>query len=153
MNFTENESKISIEEAIQISKILCQTPEERLPMILSVLENADVSISGLEELAEWKSMKDQTYLFDVHEFMDAVKEEFKEEASNTMLYMSIPAEKFSDFCIRMKLKPILVKRCLARCGYLDANTTSGGKVEYTKNVWRNGHAERHVILWKEQKHD
>mgnify|MGYP006990197970 CR=1 FL=1 len=40
---------------------------------------SDLVISGLEELEEWKTLKEQAYLVDVHEFMDALKEAFPED--------------------------------------------------------------------------
>lgn len=43
---------LSIKEAIEISRILCKAPEERLAMILAVYEEAGIIISGLEELEE-----------------------------------------------------------------------------------------------------
>ena len=46
---------MELKDAIEISRILSKAPEERIPMILSVLEKAEVSIEGLEELEEWKA--------------------------------------------------------------------------------------------------
>lgn len=61
---------LNIKEAIEISRILCKAPEERLAMILAVYEEAGIIISGLEELEEWKSLKDQSGLIDIQEFLE-----------------------------------------------------------------------------------
>ena len=67
---------MTIEDAIKISKILAGAPEERLPMILSVLEKADVVISGLEELEEWKIFKDMAEIIDIENFVREIFEAF-----------------------------------------------------------------------------
>lgn len=153
MNITEHEgiSKLSLnitaDDAIKISKILSQAPEERLPMILSALGKAQIYIDGLEELEEWKAIKDQAYLIDIDEFMEAIKEKFKDNATSDRL--NIPVKDFSDFCRQYRLKPILVKRALTRYGFLIPNKDDIGKLEYTQTVWLDGKAVRCVVLAKE----
>ena len=152
MNITEHEGisklrlSINVDNAIKISKILSQAPEERLPMIFSALEQAQIYINGLEELEEWKALKDQAYLIDIDEFMEAIKEEFKDNAVSDRI--NIPVKKFSDFCRKLHLKPILAKRALARYGFL-IPIMDHDKLEYTQTVWMDGKAFRCVVLLKE----
>lgn len=135
---------LDIKNAIQISKILATAPDERLPMILSVLEKADLVISGLDELEEWKALKEQAYLVDVQEFMDALKAAFPEEGDS----MKIPVKQFGDFCHERKLKPSLVKRLLVRHGFLVPGVNSRDKQEYTETAWKDGKAVRCVVISK-----
>lgn len=137
---------LNIKDAIQISKILATAPEERIPVILSVLEKADLSLGGLDELEEWKALKEQGYLIDIHEFMDALKAAFPEEGNS----MKIRVKAFSDFCLERKLKPSLVKRLLVRHGFLVPGTNSRGKPEYTNIAWKDGEAVRCVVISKER---
>ncbi len=137
---------LNLKDAIQISKILATAPDERIPMILSVLEKAELVISGLDELEEWKALKEQAYLVDVNEFMDALKEAFPEEGDS----MKIPVKEFGDFCHERKLKPSLVKRLLVRHGFLMPGTNSREKPEYTETVWKDGKAVRCVVIGKEK---
>lgn len=137
---------LDIKNAIQISKILATAPDERIPIILSVLEKADLIISGLEELEEWKALKEQAYLVDVNEFIDALKEAFPDEGDP----MKIPVKQFSDFCHERKLKPSLVKRLLVRHGFLIPNAAEKEKLEYTETVWKDGKAVRCVVICKQK---
>ena len=136
------EFKMELEQAIRISKIIVQAPEERLPMILSVLEKADVRIGGLIELEEWKAIKDQAYLMDVREFVADMKKQFPVENGK----MKVPTREFSEFCKLKKMKPILVKRLLYRCGYIKANEDAHKKIEYTETVWKDGQTVRCVVV-------
>lgn len=150
MNTDERErNNISIDEAINISKILCKAPEERIPMILSVLERADVSIDGLAELEEWKALKDQAYLIDVQELVEELKDKFRRVDLIYKDRILIPVKEFSDFCRGKNLKPILVKRVLARMGYI-VTYKNGDMVEYTQPVYLSGKVSRCVVIWKER---
>ena len=60
---------LTIEEAIKISKILCSAREERIPMILDVIRKVGVDIQGMDELEEWRALKDQAYIIDMDEFL------------------------------------------------------------------------------------
>lgn len=151
MNTDERErNSISIDDAINISKILCKAPEERIPMILSVLEKADVSIDGLADLEEWKALKDQAYLIDVQEFVEELKDKFRRADLIYKDHILIPVKEFSDFCRSKNLKPILVKRILARMGYIETYK-NGDTVEYTQPAYISGKVSRYVIIYKERR--
>lgn len=142
---------MELEQAIRISKILSQAPEERLPMILSVLEKAEVSIGGLDELEEWKALKDQAYLIDVREFVSELQQHFYGNCAK--IRMKIPVKEFSEYCKERNLKPTLVKRLLCKHGYIKP-TYDGDKLGYTETVWKDGKGVRCVVVWTfPQKHD
>ena len=61
--------ELDIKTAIQIAKILAAAPDERIPMILDVFSKAQVDISGLDELAEWRALDKQTALIDTDTFV------------------------------------------------------------------------------------
>lgn len=139
---------MELEQAIRISKILCQADEGRLPMILSVLEKAGVNINGLEELEEWKALTSQGYLIDVDEFVDGLKTAFSGDEKR----ITIPVRQFNAYCAERKLKPLLVKRLLAKRllakhGYLTP-TYKGEKRMYTTTVWMDNAPVRCVAVWK-----
>lgn len=134
---------MELEQAIRISKILCQADEGRLPMILSVLEKAGVNIDGLEELEEWKALTSQGYLIDIDEFVDGLKTTFTGDEER----LTIPVRQFNAYCTERKLKPLLVKRLLAKHGYLTP-TYEGERRMYTTTVWMDNAPTRCVAVWK-----
>lgn len=134
---------MELEDAIKISKILCQAQEERIPMILSVLEKADVTINGFEELEEWRAFKDQASLIDIEEFKQGLFAEFPSSED----IIKIPIAEFNEFCKKRQLKPTLTKRALAKKGILRENR-DGEKVNYTEAVWKDGKTIRCVVILK-----
>lgn len=134
---------ITIDDAIRISKILSTAPEERIPMILSALEKADVTINGLDELEEWKLFHDMAAVIDLDEFRDELFIEFARYAHEGG--RRIPATEFSDYCKERKIRPTPLKRALAKKGYLRTNT-DGEKINYTESAWIDGKAVRCVML-------
>ena len=136
---------IEVEDAIKISKILCQAPEERIPMILSVLERADITINGLEELEEWKAFKDQSALIDIEEFRAHLLEEFKEHEDGDVL--KVPIAAFNEFCKKQQLKPTITRRLLAKKNII-RESREGDKVNYTEAVWKDGKTIRCVVILK-----
>lgn len=149
MNNNEHETKIreafvSVEEAIKISKILCTASEERLYMILNVFSKAGVIIEGLDELEEWKSFKDQAYILDMDEFLKGLFDEGETYADR----VEFRPEKFTEVCKKFNVKPSCAKRALYRKGYLKS-VMEGTKLSYTVPVWKDGKAERRVVIFRE----
>jgi antitoxin component of RelBE/YafQ-DinJ toxin-antitoxin module len=138
---------MEISDAIKIAKILAMAPEERLPLILSVLEKADVTLEGLEELEEWKAIKEQSLLIDLEELRSELLKAFPGGGD----IVKIPAGDFNEFCKRKKLRPTLTRRALARKGFIRTNGGEDGKLNYTENAWINGRAVRCVILYRPEK--
>lgn len=149
MNTNELETKIkealvSVDEAIRISKLLCTANEERIPMILNVFEKAGVFINGLEELEEWKAFKDMAYILDMDEFLKGLFTEGEAYEDR----VEFRPEKFTEVCKKFNVKPSCAKRALYRKGYLKA-VMEGQKLSYTVPVWKNGKAERRIIIFRE----
>lgn len=136
---------MEIEQAIKISKVICAAPEERLPMILSVLEKADVNINGLEELEEWKALKDQAYLIDIEEFRNEIISEFAEGGTDP--FIKIPSKEFNRFCAEKGLKASCARRALAKYGIIQTGQ-QGSKLEYTQTVRINGELTRCVVVFR-----
>lgn len=134
---------MELEQAIRISKILCQADEGRIPLILNTLEKAGVIIDGLEELEEWKALSCQSYLIDVEEFVDGLRENFTGDGEK----LTIPVQQFNEYCKERKLKPLLVKKLLARHGFLTP-IFEGEKRVYTATAWINNVSTRCVVVWK-----
>lgn len=149
MNIGEQEIKIkesfvSVEDAIKISKILCTASEERLPMILNVFDKAGVSINGLDKLEEWKAFKDQAYILDMDEFLKGLFDDGEAYADR----VEFRPEKFTEVCKKFNVKPSCAKRALYRKGCLKA-IMDGQKLSYTVPVWKDGRAERRVVILRE----
>ena len=147
MNTTEHEENgLSIEEAIKISKIISSVSEERIPIILNVLERAGVSINGLEELEEWKALKDQAYIIDMEEFVS----ELTKNSSPKEFEVLLKPKEFEDVCRQFNVKPSCAKRALHR-KELIRTTQENNKLNYTIPVWIDGKVERRVVILKRGK--
>ena len=136
---------MELKDAIEMSRILSKAPEERIPMILSVLEKAEVSIEGLEELEEWKAYKDMNAVMDLGEFMEELEKKFAERLDGGKY--KIPTADFSEFCREKKLKPTPVKRLLAKKGIIET-VTDNGKTGNTIPTRLDGKLTRCVIVKK-----
>lgn len=141
---------MELKDAIEISRIISKAPEERLPMILSVLEKADVNIGGLDDLEEWKAYKDMSAVIDLGEFMEFFEKKFKDKLDGGRY--RIPTGEFSEFCRERKLKPTPVRRLLARKEIIET-CTEGSKTSYTIPVNMDGKRLRCVVVkedWKKE---
>ena len=149
MNTNELETKIkealvSVDEAIRISKLLCTAREERIPMILNVFEKAGVLINGLEELEEWKAFKDMAYILDMDEFLKGLFTDGEAYEDR----VEFRPEKFNEVCKKFNVKPSCAKRALHKKGHLKT-AMEGTKLSYTVPVWKNGKAERRIVIFRE----
>ena len=133
-----------------MSKILASAPEERIPMILSVLEKAEVNIGGLEEMEEWKAFEAMAVIIDLEEFVEQLRKDFPNAATDGGL--RILATEFSAYCKKQKIRPTILKRALAKKGYIKP-VTDGDKVGYTETVWIDGKAVRCVVIRTSRKYD
>lgn len=138
------ERKFTIEEAIKISKIISTANEERLPLILDVFEKAGVHINGMDELEEWKALKDQGCVIDMEEFLAALTKDSDPESD----VVPLKPKEFADICKQFNLKPSCAKRALNRKGYLKT-TVIQGVTNYTVPMWIDGKVERRVVILKE----
>lgn len=143
MNTTEQENTLTIDEAIKISKLICSVSEERIPIIISVLEKAGVSINGLDELEEWKTLKEQAYIVDMDEFVSALTRDSKPEDTEVQL----KPKEFEEVCKQFNVKPSCAKRALHKKGLI-RTATEQNKLNYTIPVWIDGRVERLVVVLK-----
>ena len=134
--------QIDLDKAIQVSKILSKAPEERIPMILSVFELADLIIDGYEALEEWKAFKDQAYLVDTKEFINELAASHPPDENGDM---KLKPEEFRAACEKWKLKPTCCKRSLMQSGHLKA-VMEGSKLSYTVVLHADGAPHRFVVI-------
>ena len=135
---------IKIDEAIRIAKIIAQAPEERLPMIVkifeqaevsiegleavAVFEQAEVSIEGLEAVADWRALVTQGFIVDLQTFTEKVRKRFPSYIDGEQI--RIPAREFSAFCREERLNPYHVRSALADKDIL-VTAMDGDKTCYT----------------------
>jgi hypothetical protein len=124
----EGEYMIKVDEAIRIAKIIAQAPEERLPMIVKVFEQADVSLDGLDAVADWRALVTQGFIVDLQTFIEKVRKHFPSYIDGDLL--RIPAKEFSAFCREERLNAYHVRSALAGKGML-VTTMDGDKTCYT----------------------
>ena len=134
---------MELKDAIEIARIISKTSEERLPMILSVLEKAGVTIEGLEELDEWR-LREMAAIVDFEDFKKSIVEKFSKQLQDGKF--TIPAAEFTEFCKEKKLNPAPTRRWLAKRGNIEANTDNDGKTNYTVVQHINGKNVRCVVL-------
>lgn len=148
MNTTEQRDTtgLSVEEAIKISKIISSVSEERIPIILNVLEKAGVHIRGLDELEEWKALKDQAYIVDMDEFVS----ELTKNSGPKEFEVLLKPKEFEDICRQFNVKASCAKRALHR-KELIRTTQENNKLNYTIPVWIDGKVERRVVILKRGK--
>lgn len=135
---------IELKDAIEISRILAKAPQERLPMILSVFEKAELTIEGLEELEAWAISKNRNNIIDMDEFMCELDERFKLSESE----YRIIASEFTAFCSERKLDARAVRGWLARKGVIKSEE-SGGKTSYTITQRIDGKTVRCILVNKD----
>lgn len=148
MNTTEQRDIVglSVEEAIKISKIICSVSEERIPIILNILAKAGVHIDGLDELEEWKALKDQAYIIDMDEFVSELT-----KGSNPIDdEVFLKPKEFEEKCKQFNVKPSCAKRALHRKGLI-RTAMDNDKLNYTVPVWIGGKAERRIVILKREK--
>lgn len=124
---------IELKDAIEISRIIAKAPEERLAMIISIFEEAELSISGLEDLEAWAVSRDGGMIIEANEFMGAIKEKFHPSVNGC----NIPASDFTKFCSEMGFDARAIKKWLAKRGAIQVED-SNGKTAYTKVVKIDG---------------
>ena len=138
---------IEIKEAIEIARILAKAPQERLPMIISVFESADLTVEGLEELEAWAIGKNSSYVIELDDFMIDVEKEFNLKKNSYL----VAAIEFTRFCKEKKLDVRNTRRWLARKGVIKSEEIKG-KTNYTFARRVNGKTIRCVVFnedWKE----
>jgi len=141
---------LDVKDAIEIAKILAKAPEERLPLIFSVFEKADLTLEGLEELEAWAVNRDGNAVLELSEFMSALAGRFPDKVVGDE-YRIRPAE-FAEFCRERGMNLRAVKQWLSRKGML-VSSKEGTKTSYTKTIRDGTKSVRVVCIRKEANAD
>ncbi len=124
-------SDLDIGNAIRIAKILASAPEERLPMIIDIFDQAGLEISGMEDIENLKALaksKEQ-----IAELEDLLKDAVSTAKLSNGEYR-IPTESFDGICKKFNQSVRTVRKTLAEMGILKINTV-GGKNGFTIPVY------------------
>lgn len=124
---------ITTRDAIRIAQIIARAPEQRLTMIMSALELADINLEGLEEIEEFRRTRSSADLVDVKDLLRKLDETLSASASATLkeedgsrwYEYRLTAKEFSELCIKSGVNPKGARRLLVEKGYLQLD--SAGK--------------------------
>lgn len=143
-------AQLTTDEAIRIAKIICQAPEERLPMIVEVFQKSDLTIESIEELYEWRALKNQVAIVDIEDFAKELIGHFEPGALGNPQddIIAIPTTDFTKYCMEKHIKPALAKKALMLKGYL-AIKQKEAVAKGTEVVKVNGKATRCVLVYKD----
>lgn len=133
--------ELSLNDAIRVAQILAKAPEERLPLIMSVFNEAGLTVEGLEQLEEWKTAKEQVILIDTQEFIGELAGRFPEADG----WIEVKNCDFTEFCNEKGLKARHVRKALANKGLLKMDE-SKKKTSYTLPLRRDGELGRYVLI-------
>lgn len=141
--------QLTMDEAIRIAKIICQAPEERLSMIVEIFQKSDLTIESIEEVYEWRALKNQTALIDITDFAKELLEDFEPGAGDELRngIVAIPTTDFTRHCLERHIKPALAKKALMLKGYL-AVRQKEATFKGTEVIKVGGKAVRCVMLYK-----
>lgn len=134
---------IELKDAIEIARVISKVPEERMRLILSVFEKADLTIDGIEELEAWAISRDRNNLVDITDFIASLSKNFGDKKDGSSYI--VPAATFTEFCKNEGLDARAVRAWLARKGYIET-TESNGKTDYTVSKRIDGKLTRCVVI-------
>lgn len=128
---------ITTRDAIRIAQIIARAPEQRLTMIMSALELADITLEGLEEIEDFRRTRNSADLVDVKDLLQKLDDALsasstatlKEEGEKRWYEHRLTAREFSELCIRAGVNPKGSRRLLAEKGFLQLD--SAGKSSIT----------------------
>lgn len=132
---------LDVKLAIQIARVLVSAQEERLPLVLSVFEKANIDIDGLEELDEWKAINKQTALIDIELFIA----DLIEGREPTGDEFRIKNSEFNDFCKARSVSARYARKYLYEQGRIRA-VMDKGKTSYTVPIEVQKKTERYVVI-------
>ena len=135
------EQRLTIDEAIRISKIIATAPAARMPMIAQVFSMAQVDLDGLEELLENENPHSRSALIDTEQFLSELIQG-RERSERGYLFTS---EEFNLFCLARDLQPLLVKKHLHQKGVLEG-VTECGKLRYSVSMRMGSEHQRRMII-------
>lgn len=135
------EQRLSVDEAIRISKIIATAPAARMPMIAQVFSMAQVDLDGLEELLENENPHSRSALIDTEQFLSELTQG-RERTERGYLFTS---EEFNLFCLARDLQPLLVKKHLYRKGVLEG-VTECGRLRYSVSMRVGDGVQRRMVI-------
>lgn len=135
------EKRLSVDEAIRISKIIATAPAARMPMIAQVFSMAQVDLDGLEELLENENPHSRSALIDTEQFLSELTQG-RERTERGYLFTS---EEFNLFCLARDLQPLLVKKHLYRKGVLEG-VTECGELRYSVSMRVGDGVQRRMVI-------
>lgn len=116
------EGELNIAQAIRIAKIVASAPEERLPMIIDIFEQAGLDISGMEDIENLKELaKSREQITGLCELLQKVTG----LTSPINGEYRIPAEAFDGVCQEFGQNIRIVRRTLAEMGIIRINIVNG----------------------------
>ena len=141
---------IELADAIKIAGIIAKAPEERLPLIMAVLEKADFTVDGLEEIEEWRSYKGQgtqTAIIDVEKLREDLIAAFPpNENTPADAATSVLPKDYNDYCKKHKIRPRIASRALADKGYIKV-IEEGDKRSFSQPMRVGGKLQRFIIIY------
>lgn len=140
-NPVREEKRLSVDEAIRISKIIATAPAARMPMIAQVFSMARVDLDGLEELLENENPHSRSALIDTEQFLSELTQG-RERTERGYLFTS---EEFNLFCLSRDLQPLLVKKPLYQKGVLEG-VTECGKLRYSVSMRMGDGIQRRMVI-------
>ena len=124
------DSNLDIKAAIQIAKIISHAPEERLPMIIDVFDQAGVHVSGMETI---EALKEAARTMNQIGDIEALLQSVISSAVHANGEYRIRVEAFDAICAEQGQKVLNVRRTLAEMGIIRINTT--GKQNFSVPVY------------------
>lgn len=133
--------RLTVDEAIRISKIIATAPAARMPMISQVFSMAQVDLDGLEELLENENPHSRSALIDTEQFLSELTKG-RERSERGYLFTS---EEFNLFCLAHDLQPLMVKKHLYQRGVLEG-VTECGKLRYSISMRIGKEHQRQMVI-------
>lgn len=133
--------RLTVDEAIRISKIIATAPAARMPMIAQVFSMAQVDLDGLEELLENENPHSRSALIDTEQFLSELTQG-RERTERGYLFTS---EEFNLFCLARDLQPLMVKKHLYQKGVLEG-VVECGKLRYSVSMRMGDGIQRRMII-------
>lgn len=125
---------LDLKTAIQIAKIVVTVPENRMPIIWDIFNQAGLDIGGLDEMAEWKALTKQAFLIDTEQFLTGITKD-REPVNGEY---QIPVGDFNEYCAKQKLSARCTRKHLAGLEAIHTEKLRSGRIDYTRPVWKQG---------------
>lgn len=125
---------IDLKTAIQIAKIVATVPEERMPIIWDIFNQAGLDIGGIDEMAEWKALTRQAFLIDTEQFLKGITAGL-EPINNEY---RIRVDDFNSYCKKQKLSARCTRKHLAGLDVIRTARLANGHIDYTMPVYETG---------------